>query len=165
MAGTAVEQCLDALPGPSTCMSDTGPVSTPAVCWRLTPYTPSWCRQRRNRGTPSHVWDRAEIPAVSGCTWTVCNRSDLAAVLASDQCNSYEYRHWACAGSCYTATSLITTTIRQYSWRMKSNKTSRRTFCTILSLVAFWQLCNKRIWWWWWEMLIWNIQNVLFYCK
>jgi len=86
-AGKAVEQFLDVLPGPSTCTSDRGLVSTPAVRWRSALYRPSWRSRRRSRGRTNHVVDRAEIHAVSGCTWSACSRTDLATAALSDPCS------------------------------------------------------------------------------
>ena len=89
----AMERCLDVLPSPSTCTSDRGPWSTPAVHWRSMLYTLSWCRRWTSRETPSHVEDREEIRAASGCTWTACSHSDSVVVSASDLCNIYASKY------------------------------------------------------------------------
>jgi len=103
-ADKAVEQCLDVLPSPSTCTSDRGLVLTPVVHWHSVLYTLSWCCQWRSRETASHVEDRAEIPAVSDCTWPVCSHSDFAAVSVPGQCNS-----------CRHIQTSQTSTVRLYS--------------------------------------------------
>ena len=89
MAGKAEEQFLDVLPGPPTCTSDRGLVSTPAGHWRSSLYTPSWQLRWTSHGTGSHVADRAETRDVSDCTWHVCSCTDLATASPSDQCSSY----------------------------------------------------------------------------